>query len=196
MLSERLAKKKRRVHLYFNSNDEMVEKEDEESEETNPTDLKLGKDNQIKSGSAESESEAGVHSDLKKKELELEGYHTKITVNLGSEEYNKGKQKITSDFFEGANKFKNAELFIENLQKAKRACKDQHNQPKTAGIDEKPHKKTKGGSESKEEPLIMDLNIQKMAGQDQIFMDLLSLYGSNFIQSKKQAVPNSANKTK
>ena len=44
---------------------------------------------------------------------------TKITVNLGNEEYDHGKSKITPDIFDGKDKAQNAELFIDNLQKAK-----------------------------------------------------------------------------
>ena len=44
---------------------------------------------------------------------------SKITVNLGNEEYDHGKSQITRDIFDGNTKTQNAELFIENLQKTK-----------------------------------------------------------------------------
>ena len=47
-------------------------------------------------------------------------FKTKITVNLGNEEYNHGKSKITPDIFDGNDKTKNAQVFIENLNKTKR----------------------------------------------------------------------------
>ena len=54
---------------------------------------------------------------LKKKlhNLQRQDFNSKITVNLGSEEYDKGKEKITNDIFQGKDKLQNTELFIENL---------------------------------------------------------------------------------
>ena len=55
------------------------------------------------------------------KEVELNSnFYSKLTVNLGEEEYDKGKIQITNDIFEGKDKTQNAELFIDNLQKAKK----------------------------------------------------------------------------
>lgn len=38
----------------------------------------------------------------------------KVTVNLGNEEYDHGKQEITPDIFDGYDKTENAELFMQN----------------------------------------------------------------------------------
>lgn len=40
-------------------------------------------------------------------------------MNLGNEEYNQGKAKITPDIFDGSSKTQNAEVFIENLKNTK-----------------------------------------------------------------------------
>ena len=113
LVKDRQTKKKRRVHLFFNNNDEMIEKEGDSSDEQKQEETN-GKDGEKDTGA--------VDADMLKKKLEehkMGEYKTKITVNLGSEEYSKGQQKITKDIFEGSSKIKNAELFIENFQKTK-----------------------------------------------------------------------------
>ena len=91
MLSDRKKVKKRRVHLYFNPNDEMIEKEDEDSEEAD-------QNSQETSPRERNQSSAVDAIELQKK-LEEHEYSAKITVNLGSEEYRKGKQQITKEVF-------------------------------------------------------------------------------------------------
>ena len=75
----------------FDANDEMIEKE---------------------AFSDESDGETPGHKeediDLIKQQKALDNYSSKITVNLGNEEYDKGKQQITNDIFEGRDKTQNA----------------------------------------------------------------------------------------
>ena len=61
----------------------------------------------------QSEESETSDNDTKKQKM------AKITVNLGNEEYDKGKMDITNEIFEGKDKTQNAELFIDNLQKTK-----------------------------------------------------------------------------
>jgi len=89
----------------------MVEREEEEGEgEEEATPQKAG-----------GKRSNGKDIDLSELSSKLKGiekdrsYQSKITVNLGCEEYDKGKNKITQDIFEGRDKTQNAELFIENL---------------------------------------------------------------------------------
>lgn len=105
--SEQNMKSKRRVQLLFNENDEMVEKEesDEEHVEQTPGDLDI--------------------KVLKEKLKKLQGFNSKLTVNIGDAEYDKGKLQITKDIFEGKDKTENAQLFIENLERSKKRIQDQ-----------------------------------------------------------------------
>ena len=64
------------------------------------------------------------------KKRAMEPYNSKITVNLGLEEYDKGKNKITHEIFEGRDKTQNAELFIENLHKTKQRHQEETKQNK------------------------------------------------------------------
>ena len=85
----------------FDDNDEMIEREDDEDETE---------------GENNTNTPNQDTDDLKKeKKQQYDKFNSKITVNLGSEEYDKGKEKITQDIFEGKDKTQNAELFIENL---------------------------------------------------------------------------------
>ena len=106
-------KPKRRVNLYFDENDQMVERnEDEElARELERQEMKTGK------------ADPNLNIDQLKHKLkfiqEKQQFKSKITVNLGNEEYNQGKAKITPDIFDGSSKTQNAEVFIENLQNTK-----------------------------------------------------------------------------
>lgn len=58
--------------------------------------------------------------DLKKRMKHLQKqqqFTQKVTVNLGNEEYDHGKQEITPDIFDGYDKIDNTELFLQNYQK-------------------------------------------------------------------------------
>lgn len=68
----------------------------------------------------QSKSLKELNTDLLKMKLSrLQPQFSKVVVNLGSEEYDKGKEKITNEIFQGKDKLQNTELFIENLQKTK-----------------------------------------------------------------------------
>ena len=88
----------------------MVEKEEEEDDLPQQTQSK-GKDLDL--------NELKGKLQAVEKNRAMEPFKSKITVNLGLEEYDKGKNKITHEIFEGRDKTQNAELFIENLQKTK-----------------------------------------------------------------------------
>lgn len=92
------------MNLYFNENDEMIEKnsDDEYINEPKNSDEKLDID------------------DLKKRMRHLQRkqqFTQKVVVNLGNEEYDHGKQEITPDIFDGHDKTENAELFLQNYNK-------------------------------------------------------------------------------
>ena len=101
------------MHLRFNENDEMVEEEEKEEEPVDKKDSCIVLDiDELK------KKLKGVEKDQQKS-----GFNSKVTVNIGLEEYDKGKQTVTEDLFEGKDKTQNAELFIENLQKTKQRAR-------------------------------------------------------------------------
>lgn len=164
---------RRKVDLYFDHNDEMVEKEEDFSD---PENMPSKEDRDAKDA-----------ENLKKKlrAVELNNYQTKITINVGSEEYDKGKEKITNDIFRGKNKLQNTELFIENLQKTK--AKKQSDQTPVRDSEEEVEKRPESDKKKVEVPksteqVIMDLNPEKLEKKDHIFMDFFSMYGANFVQ--------------
>ena len=111
-------------------------------------------------------------------------------MNLGHEEYSKGKHKITKDIFEGKDKTQNAELFLENLTKTKQRHleeKAQHLEEKTQPTSAKREEEEKSSepADQKADAVIMDLDPSQFAKKDQIFMDFFSIYGKAFIESKK-----------
>mmetsp|Transcript_8940 Transcript_8940/g.13706 ORF Transcript_8940/g.13706 Transcript_8940/m.13706 type:complete len:122 (+) Transcript_8940:230-595(+) len=102
----------RRVKLYFNENDEMIEKaEDVDSENDEESDLNFGKNMSI--------AEIKKCIKEKKRRAALAGKKSKIIINLGREEFDEGAEHVTRDIFDGKNKTKNAEIFIDNLIKTK-----------------------------------------------------------------------------
>lgn len=146
----------------FNDNDEMIEKESFcESEEAN-------------SSSSEDEIKK-----IKAKHRQMP--ISKVVVNLGNEEYDNGKTQITNDIFEGKNKTQNAALFIENFQKAKQM---RAGKPLAAEMMATTTPAA-APTEKEEDQLIMDLNPETLNQKDHIFMDFFSMYGKNFINSKK-----------
>lgn len=100
---------RRRVNLYFDENDEMIEKEESEEEQEESA-----------------KNEAGLDDvDLQKKLLKVKSMQminsrTKITVNIGDADYDYGKNQITKEIFDGRDKTENAEMFIENLIKTRK----------------------------------------------------------------------------
>ena len=166
---------RRRVNLYFDENDEMVEKE--ESDEEHPP---LIQDQPF---------DAHLHKKLiKLKQHQIINSRTKITVNIGDADYDNGKVKITKDIFDGRDKAENAEMFIENLIKTRR-LKDGDSQSmcsKLAEMEEESRSLSKDKKRLKQTPVIMDLNPNKYTkDKDKIFMDFFSLYGKNFIDQHK-----------
>lgn len=173
-------KPKRRVHLYFDENDEMVEREDDEEEDKELKDLKPGK------------ADLNLDIDILKKKLkqvqQKQSFKTKITVNLGNEEYNVGKTKITADIFDGNNKTQNAEVFIENLNKTKHRHLMIGKSPEKLDEAESQYSNDYEDIKKIKEPqenVIMDLDPKNFKKKDHIFMDFFSMYGQNFINDKK-----------
>ena len=117
----------------------------------------------------------------------MEPYNSKITVNLGLEEYDKGKNKITHEIFEGRDKTQNAELFIENLHKTKQRHQEEtkQNKQQEEEEEEKPALDEDTLKTDHQEKVIMDLNPKNFDKKDHIFMDFFSMYGQNFIESKR-----------
>ena len=99
-----VGKSKRRVTLQFNQNDEMVEK--------------------LSDGEVDQSVSMLDSIDQIKQKNKLQAKNSKkvvseVTVNLGDEEYNFGKNKITPDIFDGQNKKENAQVFFDNYEKTK-----------------------------------------------------------------------------
>ena len=57
--------------------------------------------------------------DKKPVDLKKQKSFSKISVNLGEEEYDIGKKQITQDIFQSKDKAKNAQQFIDNWQRTK-----------------------------------------------------------------------------
>ena len=55
----------------------------------------------------------------KEKQKRFRWCKSSVVVNLGSEEYARGVKKITSNIFESKDKTRNAETFINNLNRTK-----------------------------------------------------------------------------
>ena len=171
---------RRRVNLYFDENDEMVEKEES--------------DNDQEQGQPGTPNDMLDDLDLQKKLIKLKQKQmlhsrTKITVNIGEADYDFGKKQITKDIFDGRDKTENAEMFIENLIKTRKLLNksEQGNQTEgemadvTKSSDSPSLKKVKNG-------VIMDLDPKNYhKDKDKIFMDFFSLYGKNFIHEQKQS---------
>ena len=149
----------------FDENDEMIVKEDHPS--------------------PKSEKEEDVLQQKLKavqKERAKEQFKSLLTVNLGHEEYDKGKHKITKDIFEGNDKTQNAELFLENLNKTKIRHLEEK---KTNSATRKEEDKTPETEPKQEDPVIMNIDPKQFDKKDQIFMDFFSIYGKSFVEQKK-----------
>mgnify|MGYP006893382491 CR=1 FL=1 len=83
----------------------------------------------------------------------MSNFNHKITVNLGCSEYDKGKNIITKEIFEGNDKTQNAQLFIDNLEKTKQRHIEENNQ-----IVQKTENQEEEAKVEETQPVIMDLN--------------------------------------
>ena len=126
---------------------------------------------------------------------------SEVTANLGDREFDKGKSKVTTDIFDGGkDKLKNAEAFIENLEKTRR----RHITQKKTGPVQKSELEllldaesprlteevlTTQGFPDEDDNVIMDINHRHFKKKDHIFMDFFSMYGKNFIADKRQQEP-------
>ena len=113
----------------------------------------------------------------------MSNFNHKITVNLGCSEYDKGKNIITKEIFEGNDKTQNAQLFIDNLEKTKQRHIEENNQ-----IVQKTENQEEEAKVEETQPVIMDLNPKNFQKKDHIFMDFFSIYGKSFIQTKKGGI--------